>query len=99
VYEKADPNVNVLPHGRTNEAPKVDKYWEGSQASEKPSAPESKGPAELGISLTQARDNFDANKDNLWNDFSNGDPNNVDNGADMYDDQWVYGKAGHMKLV
>lgn len=32
VYEKASPNVNALPHGRTNEAPNVDKYWEGSQA-------------------------------------------------------------------
>jgi len=49
--------------------------------------------------LSEARGNFDANKNNLWNDFSNNDPNNVDNGADMYDDQWVYGKAGSMKLV
>ena len=91
--------MNVLPHGRTNEAPKVDKYWEGSQAPEASSISTSKGPAELGLSLSQARGNFDANKNNLWNDFTNNDPNNVDNGADMYDDQWVYGKPGSMKLV
>ena len=80
----------MLPHGRTNDAPKVDKYWDNA------SAPVSSGPAELptelkaGLpkeltgSLSQVRGNFDADSDHNWGNLN--DPDNVD----MYDSDTIY---------